>query len=195
MSSALLAVLFATLGAGLVATSAACLMLWRRVRSLPAPGGPSNPVVVPVPRAIIGPRSAFDRAGGELARRLDELAGKQKALEARLAKVEALAAARAISEPLGPRRRQGRRVDSGRIATSAGPTLISVPDLATPPSIGQTSEVAAELDRRYGPVWLMADEGLAVDAIARETGYPVGQVELILGLRRRLVAAEAGPDA
>ncbi len=41
----------------------------------------------------------------------------------------------------------------------------------------------------------MADEGMPVDAIARETGYPIGQVELILGLRRRLLVAEAGPDA
>jgi hypothetical protein len=195
MSSALLAILFATLGAGLVATSAACLALWRRVRSLTVPSAPSSPVVVPVPRAIVAPRPAFDRAGSELVRRLDELTGKHQALEARLAKVEASTAAAAISGPLGPRRRPARRADFGRAATSAGPTLISVPDLATPPSIGSTSEVAAELDRRYGPVWLMADEGLTVDDIARETGYPVGQVELILGLRRRLVAAEAMPDA
>jgi hypothetical protein len=79
------------------------------------------------------------------------------------------------------------------LATSGGPTLISVPNLAAPPA--PPSEAAAELDRRFGDVWAMADSGVPVEEIARESGYPIGQVELILGLRRRLLAAEAGPDA
>ena len=198
MSSALLAGLFAILAAGLAATSAACFVLWRRVRALtqaatarlPGEGPPAVSVTIPVPVAEKTPV----KARHEVARRVDELAGRHRALEARLARVEASAteAAMAIaSHPGGPR--IGRRVDPGAASPSRGPTLISVPDLSAPPS--PASEAAAGLDRRFGPVWAMADEGLAIDAIARETGYPIGQVELILGLRRRLLVAEAGPDA
>lgn len=133
-------------------------------------------------------------ARDELLRRLDELAAGQEALAARLARLEALAQAGANgSHPTGPR--LGRRVDPGAPATSGGPLLISVPDLATPPAAAPALEAAAVLDRRFGPVWAMADEGTPVEAIARETGYPIGQVELILGLRRRLIAAGVGADA
>lgn len=179
MSSAPLAVLFTILAAGLA--SAAGLVLWRRghASSLPAS------VVVPI---------SGSRVPDELGRRLDELAARQRMLEARLARVEASATESPSAtawHPGGPR--GGRRVDPGASATLGGPTLISVPDLAAPPA--SNSEAAAELDRRFGPVWAMADEGVAIGAIARETGYPIGQVELILGLRRRLLSAEAGPDA
>jgi hypothetical protein len=192
MSSALLAVLFATLGTGLAGTSLACVVLWRRVRALTSDrasaeslaatdGSPSVSLVLPKGPA----RSRND----DLARRVDELLGMHRALEARLTKVEAASVNPAASVD----RKPSRRVDPGASATSAGPTLISVPDLAAPPA--SNAEAAAEFDRRFGPVWGMADEGMPVDAIARETGYPVGQVELILGLRRRLLVAEAGPDA
>jgi hypothetical protein len=132
----------------------------------------------------------------ELARRVDELLGKHRALEARLARLESsstapVAPGAIAARPRNPR--SARRVDPGTLATLSGPTLISVPDLTAPPA--SNSEAAAELDRRFGPVWAMADEGMPIDAIARETGYPIGQVELILGLRRRLLAGEAGPDA
>ena len=199
MSSALLAALFAILGTGLAVTSAACFVLWRRVRAPTSAasgtraareGPPAVSVTIPVPVAEKKPV----KARYEVARRLDDLAGRHRALEARLARVEASATEAAIaiaSHPGGPR--PGRRIDRGEPAPSGGPTLISVPDLSAPPS--STSEAAAELDRRFGPVWAMADEGVPVDAISRETGYPIGQVELILGLRRRLLLAEAGPDA
>ncbi len=95
------------------------------------------------------------------------------------------------SHPGGPR--PVRRAEPGHPSPSGGPILIAVPDLSAPAS--PASEAAAEMDRRFGPVWAMADEGVPVDAIARETGYPIGQVELILGLRRQLLVAEAGPDA
>ena len=198
MSSALLAVLFAILGTGLAVTSAACFVLWRRVRALTSTaaaraangGPPAVSVTIPGPVAEEKPV----KARYEVARRIDELTGRHRTLEARLARVEAAATEAAIaiaSHPGGPR--IGRRVDPGVSAFPGGPTLISVPDLSAPPS--PTSGAAAEMDRRFGPVWAMADEGVAIDAIARETGYPIGQVELILGLRRRLLVAEAGPDA
>jgi hypothetical protein len=195
MSSALLVTLFAILGTGLAVTSAACVLLWRRVRWLTSASPSSNPKGdrddSPVVSVVL-PKGPTRTRTEESAARLDEFLSKHRALEARLARVEASVASAAMSQrPVGPRR--NRRFDAGGSATSAGPTLISVPDLAAPPA--SNPEAAAELDRRFGPVWAMADDGTPIDAIARETGYPIGQVELILGLRRRLLVAEAGPDA
>ena len=188
MSSALLAALIAVLGTGLVGTSAACWVLWRRVRALspgaPAFREPSAAVSVALPGFGAEPSKPRD----EMAGRLDELAGRNRALEARLARIEASTTEAALviaSDPGGPR--VGRRVD--RVSS----TLIAVPNLAAPAS--PASEAAAELARRFGAIWAMADAGEPVEAIARETGHPIGQVELILGLRRRLLVAEAGPDA
>ena len=45
-------------------------------------------------------------------------------------------------------------------------------------------EANSALARRFGPIWELADKGRSPGAIARETGQPIGQVELILGLRR-----------
>ncbi|HEX8204327.1 MAG TPA: hypothetical protein VF590_27865, partial [Isosphaeraceae bacterium] len=72
--------------------------------------------------------------------------------------------------------------------TGAGPTLIAVPDLAGPP--GEAEAASAELARRFGAIWDLADAGAPAEAIARGTGQPIGQVELILGLRRQLATAE-----
>jgi hypothetical protein len=49
------------------------------------------------------------------------------------------------------------------------------------------------LGRRFAAVWEMADSGATPEAIARETGHPIGQVELILGLRRRIPAEGGRP--
>jgi len=175
MSPAPLAFLLAILGSVLAAQSAACVVLWRRARALgraPAPG-PSAGEAAPAP-----PR--------ELARRLDDLERRHKALEDRLARVEAAAPGGAFgSHPAGPRAR--RRADRGE------PTLIAVPNLAAPPS--PASEAASGLGRRFGDVWALVDAGVPAEVVARETGYPIGQVELILGLRRQVSAGGGGPDA
>ena len=195
MSSALLTGLFAILGMGLTGTSAACWMLWRRVRALSSasagagsPGADDGSVTV----SVVLPKGPAKSRNDELAGRVDELLGKYRALEARMARLESSTTTPGAVAARPRNSRPARRVDRGTLATSSGPTLISVPDLSAPPA--SNSEAAAELDRRFGPVWAMADEGKPVDAIARETGYPIGQVELILGLRRRLLVAEAGPD-
>ncbi|WP_435008539.1 hypothetical protein P12x_005746 [Tundrisphaera lichenicola] len=149
----------------------------------PLPGGEGvGKGTIPVTAAR--PRGPMTNARDELTRRLDDLSGRHRVLETRLEKVEAALAA-------APR--SGRRVDRGTSAISNGPTLISVPNLAAPP--GQAREAAAEFDRRFGDVWAMADAGMSPQSIASETGHPIGQVELILGLRRQLPATEARPDA
>jgi hypothetical protein len=200
MSSVLLAALFAILGTGLAVTSTACFVLWRRVCALTSAAAVSARTVREGPPAVsvalpgIGVEKKPAKARYEVARRLDELAGRHRALEARLARVEASSTEAAIaSASRASRFGLNRRVDRGTSATSGGSTLISVPDLAAPSL--PTSEAEAELGRRFGTVWAMADSGVPIEAIARETGHPIGQVELILGLRRQLLGAEARPDA
>ncbi len=41
------------------------------------------------------------------------------------------------------------------------------------------------LSQRYAAIWDLADSGASPDVIARATGQPIGQIELILGLRRQ----------
>jgi hypothetical protein len=44
-----------------------------------------------------------------------------------------------------------------------------------------------DLARRFARIWGMADRGASADRIAAATGQPIGQVELVLNLRRRLL--------
>jgi hypothetical protein len=66
-----------------------------------------------------------------------------------------------------------------------GPTLITVPSMAAPGSEIIVREAAETLSHRYGPIWDLADAGETASAIARTTGHPIGQIELILALRRQ----------
>jgi hypothetical protein len=102
-----------------------------------------------------------------------------------------LAELKRMVEPRPERRgaRAGARAHRAHRAAEtaiAGPTLIAVPNLAGSP--GKAAPVAEELNRRFGPIWALAEAGLSADAIAVRSGQPVGQVELILGLRRQLDA-------
>lgn len=63
----------------------------------------------------------------------------------------------------------------------AAPSLISVPDM-TLQTENETD--AASLAQKHGDVWTMAERGLDAAEIARATGRPIGQVELIVRLHR-----------
>ncbi len=184
MTLAPLAITSAILALALAASSAGCLVLWTRLRALRRAheGAGPAPAPGPEPAPIEGPSK---RAEG------------RRAQGSRLSRVEPsgpLASVAAVAHPGGPR--VARRLDAGHpSASGGGPTLISVPSLSRARASLTPSEAAADLDRRFGGVWALADSGASAEAVARETGYPVGQVELILGLRRRLSAAEAGTDA
>jgi hypothetical protein len=154
------------------AVAVALGVLWRRVRALPV---------------------------DEIARGIENLAERQRAVESLLTRLEAREAARAAhasnkgSAPSsGPSPNAPRRVDRGETNAARGPTLIAVPHLPAPASEGSA---AAELDRRFGAIWALADSGASADEIARNTGQPIGQVELILGLRRQVNAPLAEPPA
>jgi hypothetical protein len=139
------------------------------------------------------------------ARLVDDLSPHQDALEALLARFESepdlsgRTAPATEATPAGPRAtpaatpRPGpsRRADVAVPSAVAGPTLIAVPSLSAP-APGAARAVAAELGRRFGAIWELADSGASAEAIAKRTGQPIGQVELILALRRQLVAGPRG---
>ena len=109
-------------------------------------------------------------------------------------RVDALSARVARSEPRpSPAAGPPRTPERSSLTPMPAPTLIAVPDLgATTPGPSATIPTDSELGRRFGPIWQMAESGASAGAIARATGQPIGQVELILGLRRRLAGA-SGP--
>jgi hypothetical protein len=65
------------------------------------------------------------------------------------------------------------------------PILIAIPDLgARDPEPGDRSET--ELGQRHGEVWALAAAGASPTEIARQTGQPIGEVDVIVGLYRQL---------
>jgi hypothetical protein len=120
----------------------------------------------------------------QLLTRLDAGATDAGVPEARPARGGALAKRKGFS--LAAEVPKSKAVEDG-----VGPTLIAVPDIA---EAGHSSPAtrAAELGQRFGTIWELAATGASAEQIARRTGQPVGQVELILGLRRQLETAGAG---
>jgi hypothetical protein len=133
-----------------------------------------------------------------LAKAFDELRKRQDAFEETMARVGTSAPAESAPRPHpGPPLRRSastvRRFDAAEPSAVSGPTLIAVPSLAAA-SMPSTSAVTTDLGRRFGPIWDLADTGATPDAIARSTGQPIGQVELILALRRQLAANANGGE-
>ena len=63
-------------------------------------------------------------------------------------------------------------------------SMIAVPDLAALPD--ERESASSPLSQRYAAIWTLADQGASPEVIARATGQPIGQIELILGLRRHI---------
>jgi hypothetical protein len=123
-------------------------------------------------------------------RRVDDLARRQESIESLLIKLDTARDPEAARR--GPAQTQLHR---GAASAIGGPTLITIPSLSAlgpEATATATAAVAAELGRRFGAIWALADSGQSAEAIARTTGQPVGQVELILGLRRQLFGQSAG---
>jgi hypothetical protein len=124
--------------------------------------------------ALLLRRPASHAEWEALERQVDDLSQRLRAVEAR-------------SSPAVVEKVQARAVPTMRRfdpPSLGGRPLITVPSLATNGSTTAATEAAAELGRRFGPIWDLADSGHAPSEIARRTGQPIGQVELILGLRR-----------
>ena len=77
------------------------------------------------------------------------------------------------SSGLRPSSPRGRRTDpAGSLPApflSPGPTLITVPTLASPGSEAAATEAAEGLSRRFGAIWTLADSGASANAIASAT--------------------------
>jgi hypothetical protein len=157
-------VLAAVLGIAMACVVMALGVLWARVRALPV---------------------------DETTRLVDDLARRQQSIEVLLSRLDvgrgpAMESPReAGSSAAGVEAPPGQRVDPAAATAVGGPTLIAVPSLSASDANASTA-VAEELGRRFGAIWALADAGETAEAIARTTGHPVGQVELILGLRRQL---------
>ena len=106
------------------------------------------------------------------------------AMSAELAKIQAeIQALQPSPQFLAPDGRRNLRRDRGRSGGAIpGPILIAVPDLTA--SDPDTVAIPPELAERFAGIWELAESGATAEAIARATGQPIGQIELILALRR-----------
>jgi hypothetical protein len=84
----------------------------------------------------------------------------------------------------------GRRAGPG---PRSSPTLIAVPALAAPSSEPNGSTYGG-LAERHAEILALASAGSSPSEIARRTGQPVGQVELVLGLHRQIHSSRGPSD-
>jgi hypothetical protein len=112
-----------------------------------------------------------------------ELADQVRALENRQTQHESIKPDFPGMRSLGRADSPGRR-GSVRADGTHEPALIAVPNLEGEPH--DRDVTASGLKERYAAIWALADTGAKPDVIARATGQPVGQIELILGLRRQI---------
>jgi hypothetical protein len=125
-------------------------------------------------------------------RRHAELTRRIRSLEAELERVEAARPATIAREPTeSPQRNRPSPLRPHLAARttslepgSSEPPLIAVPRLEASP--GDRDAAISGLTERYAAIWALADNGAKPDVIARATGQPIGQIELILGLRRQI---------
>lgn len=92
------------------------------------------------------------------------------------------------TSPTAPRRIDQPRAFAGEATPPAN--LISVPNLA----VSGVAHVSPEsdLNQRCASVWDLAEAGASAEAIARTTGHPIGEIELILGLKRQSETINGG---
>lgn len=137
---------------------------WKALRKGPAAAraaAPAARAATPTPAPRPTPSVADEALASDLQELADRLASQ---LDARAERLEALLA------------RADRTLRELRAASRAAPTE---PAPATP---------STPDDRGFHEIHALADQGLGALDIAKRTGRPTGQVELILNLRRGTVA-------
>jgi hypothetical protein len=116
-------------------------------------------------------------------RKWRELADQVRALENRQTQYESInldsPGMRSFTRADSPERR-----GSGRADCTYEPALIAVPNLEGEPH--DRDVTIGGIKERYAAIWALADSGAKPDVIARATGQPIGQIELILGLGRQI---------
>lgn len=111
-----------------------------------------------------------------LVRRLDGLVRSQEASEQRL-----------VQLAFELRRLEHEAAYGSRQKSAVVDDLISVPDL----SAEGVPDDATNLAEKHADVWALLDTGRSPQEIARETGRPIGQVEVIAGLYRQRQATRS----
>jgi hypothetical protein len=87
----------------------------------------------------------------------------------------------------GSRSGNGTRQEHAHVAERDAhlePALIAVPSLAAAPN--HSEESVSGLTDRFAAIWTLAENGDSPEEIAQATGQPIGQIDLILGLRRQI---------
>lgn len=141
---------------------------------------------------------------GRSEQRLDELASRLRLLESWIDRFDSAAVPTASARegvlrlrPPGSSRTAGaaplRQGPSENSETRGGSTLIAIPDLAAGGN-EPDSQAETELVKRHAEVWTLAAVGMPPGEIARQTGQPIGQVELIVGLYRYLHSSRGRID-
>jgi hypothetical protein len=154
------------------------------------------------PLAWVALHNQRSRTHEHIERRLLELVVQVGSLEARLGQSDGFKQARTGNGEPAPSRAMGswrsaasqpsngaRRENTPATATDSPlePALIAVPILAGAPNDREAS--VSGLTERYAAIWALADNGGSPEVIARATGQPIGQIDLILGLRRQIDGA------
>ena len=140
----------------------------------------------------------------ETEQRLQMLAQRLLAIESRIEELESHGRrasddhARAHGHAAPGESKPGRRTQSfldGREDQAARnePTLIAIPDLGAGEEESD-ERAGSELGERHGEAWTLAAAGVPPEEIARQTGQPIGQIELIVGLYRRLHSSRGSID-
>jgi hypothetical protein len=137
-----------------------------------------DPLTRPAPEAGLARQRSVEREMGNLLVELSEMSRQMTGqLDTRAAKLEALlreadekiALLRSMSAGGGP---QGVLIEAKLLEADA--VMMRGPD-----------DPVAPVDPRHAEVYGLADEGQSAQDIARQTGRPRGEVELILALRGR----------
>jgi hypothetical protein len=150
------------------------------------------------PLAWLALHERRSRLEQQLEERWLELTARVSKVESGLAKLETLGLDRAEVKDSAPTKGAARRrflpqkhVNGGaqaRLETDLigdEQALIAVPNLALEPPNDRDAAISG-LTQRYAAIWTLADQGASPEVIARATGQPIGQIELILGLRRQI---------
>lgn len=124
-----------------------------------------------------------------LIRRVNRLSRSEQRTEQRL--IQLAVDFRGLEQRVREMKGQQREA-SAAARSESPPSLISIPDMTTRPP--DESDDAANLAQKHAEVWAMAERGLAAAEIARSTRRPIGEVELILGLRGRRNASKSAGD-
>jgi hypothetical protein len=170
----------------------------------PAPRFGASAELAEVRALVADVRELSDRLASETEARAQRLERLVSAADAKLSQLQAASSApiarpAAVAPPAPAQPAAARPSDSQLYLEPKhvepkrqGPAPVprGTAPVAPAPAVSIESPApSAPLDARHGAIYHLADAGLSPVQIARQTGLPTGQVELIIGLRRAAARA------